>query len=610
MKRFENIQRGKLTTAYGGVGSIIETKDNGSLILYPFDQWPFYINYIGVLIRKLNNQNLLNTQIQNIIPVAEEALVHDNRLVKKLRDKGFHRLCGLFMPPVIDSNGYSMNQNEMPKLLLADYFPKWFYCPKCRKLAHINEWRAIWNARFQNNKNPYVFDQNTPSCGICSSNTSKNRFRRKYIEQVRFVLASMDNSEVKDLPWDILISGQVQQHGQYSEFFFNDNNLSVNTNLSYRTSAKTDSLYGIIVQTGNSHKNMGQAERLNFIDQNNNAYKLQIKNSTNIYFPETVSSIYIPIFVATTEEVAALKKIHDKLPEVSKNNAIELAKKWNENAEINDLRKIPAQTIGRLIDSNFDITVLNDYRTDEAYLFDEFEFVTSENNYSENSIFNSEDFISEKIPDTDNFYNETKIKSIYCLHKLKETAIQVSYKRIDNSTEGKNWYNPNTHSEVLKHSYEKPTCAIPKKDITFMPAIENFGEGMFLEFDSASFANKEIEQILHTYSHVIMKELEFECGYSLVSLKERLYFLSELDAYGFLIYSINGSDSSYGGITSLFPDKIKNIIRNALERARDCPNDPICSVEGGHCFACTDLPETSCEKFNDELNRIELLDCF
>lgn len=50
--------------------------------------------------------------------------------------------------------------------------------------------------------------------------------------------------------------------------------------------------------------------------------------------------------------------------------------------------------------------------------------------------------------------------------------------------------------------------------------------------------------------------------------------------------------------------KIIDLINRGAERARYCPNDPICSLEHeAHCFACLDLPETACIKFNAKLNR-------
>jgi hypothetical protein len=91
-------------------------------------------------------------------------------------------------------------------------------------------------------------------------------------------------------------------------------------------------------------------------------------------------------------------------------------------------------------------------------------------------------------------------------------------------------------------------------------------------------------------------------------MNERLYMIPASDTndakFGFLVYSANGEAGSYGGISSLFEaHKIEKIINNAVLLAEDCPNDPICESEGANCFACVQIPETACEKFNMFLNR-------
>ena len=103
------------------------------------------------------------------------------------------------------------------------------------------------------------------------------------------------------------------------------------------------------------------------------------------------------------------------------------------------------------------------------------------------------------------------------------------------------------------------------------------------------------------------------CGYPASSLQERLYIGDDMN--GFLIYTIAGAEGSYGGLVSLVKsDKFSKVIQSALHRATDCSSDPICyhtnqqgqGVGGTNlaaCYACTLLPETSCEEFNRFLDR-------
>ena len=185
-----------------------------------------------------------------------------------------------------------------------------------------------------------------------------------------------------------------------------------------------------------------------------------------------------------------------------------------------------------------------------------------------------------------------------------------------------------------------------------MPAIESFGEGIFFDFDndklnewintypeiqkriqiiidnhnnSDSSLNKDLALtpkfiLIHTFSHLIIKELEYLCGYPSTSIQERLYIDDnpKTEMNGVLIYTIAGSEGSYGGLTSICDnDKIGKLILSAMMRAKDCATDPICYHTGGQgvgnlnlsaCFSCSLLPETSCEMFNCYLDRRILID--
>ena len=153
-------------------------------------------------------------------------------------------------------------------------------------------------------------------------------------------------------------------------------------------------------------------------------------------------------------------------------------------------------------------------------------------------------------------------------------------------------------------------------DLRIQKIIENH-ESLELNFNtSLKLTPKFI--LIHTFSHLIIKELEYLCGYPSTSLQERLYIDDELGMSGVMIYSVAGSEGSYGGITSLCDDeKIGKLIHSAINRALDCATDPICYHTDGQgvgnlnlsaCFSCSLLPETSCEMFNNYLDRRILID--
>ena len=117
----------------------------------------------------------------------------------------------------------------------------------------------------------------------------------------------------------------------------------------------------------------------------------------------------------------------------------------------------------------------------------------------------------------------------------------------------------------------------------------------------------------HTFSHRVIKAISADCGYSLASIRERIYIVKEEDGIkaGLLIYSARpGMDGTMGGLIYLIP-RFKKIIERALQNIDMCSNDPICGtnylrlgqLNGAACYACLFLPETSCEFGNIGLDR-------
>ncbi len=125
--------------------------------------------------------------------------------------------------------------------------------------------------------------------------------------------------------------------------------------------------------------------------------------------------------------------------------------------------------------------------------------------------------------------------------------------------------------------------------------------------------------LLHTFSHLLMNRLTFECGYSSASLRERLYCGTGMASV--LVYTAAGdSEGTMGGLVRMGkPGRLEPIIEAAIEEARWCSSDPICmecGEVGGQgpdscnlaaCHSCCLVPETACEGFNRFLDRAMLI---
>ena len=180
----------------------------------------------------------------------------------------------------------------------------------------------------------------------------------------------------------------------------------------------------------------------------------------------------------------------------------------------------------------------------------------------------------------------------------------------------------------------------------WLPATEIYGEGIFLALDADALeawekripdrvlaamrnARKRATQgflpeatdrfvLLHTLSHLLIRQLCFECGYSSSSLSERIYSDEEEGMAGLLIYTASAdSEGALGGLVREgMPDRLYGTLKTALFRANWCSSDPICSelqqqgIQGlnkSACHACALVAETSCDYANSLLDRSVLV---
>lgn len=178
------------------------------------------------------------------------------------------------------------------------------------------------------------------------------------------------------------------------------------------------------------------------------------------------------------------------------------------------------------------------------------------------------------------------------------------------------------------------------------PAIETFGEGIFLRFDEDRLREWELDAgvkervdvltrawarsewsrrldvpeprfiALHTVAHLLIRRLSFESGYSSASLSERIYARSDRSdrTAGILIYTSAGdSQGTLGGLVRLGePARLLPILVAALADGETCSNDPVCMESDGQltsglnlaaCHGCCFVSETSCETGNRLLDR-------
>jgi len=229
------------------------------------------------------------------------------------------------------------------------------------------------------------------------------------------------------------------------------------------------------------------------------------------------------------------------------------------------------------------------------------------------------------------------------VHRLREVMALIGFTRLEPIVKGVDG------DPIDQHAIGASRADINNKELDWVPAIENFGEGLFLGVSeqalkawvdrdgvkqhgskhqtASKYWNRDhgLKEddftwpgapylMLHSLAHLLITTAALECGYGASAIKERIYSFPG-QGYGILLYtSGSGSEGTLGGLVSL-ADRIDQLVAAALERGRLCSNDPFCSMHnpeselekryshGAACHGCLLIAETSCEQRNQFLDR-------
>lgn len=122
----------------------------------------------------------------------------------------------------------------------------------------------------------------------------------------------------------------------------------------------------------------------------------------------------------------------------------------------------------------------------------------------------------------------------------------------------------------------------------------------------------------HTLSHLLIRAIATEAGYSSAAIRERVYFECQQSKVrgGVLLYATQpGSEGTLGGLIALVP-YFRDLLDIAFEQLQSCSADPLCiehkftkgSYNGAACYGCLLLSETSCDHRNMWLDRNVVLE--
>lgn len=538
-------------------------------------------------------------------------------------------------------------------------FPEWYFCPKCRRFQPLSKWIAEFDKKAKEQE----------------KTNNRNMSRRLYCpkDRVELVVARIvtvcERGHINDFPW-VKWTHAKNRGGPKP--------ICANPQLTFTTSpVASEGLEGLSLKcttcdasaTLKDAFNDGIFEQLDEKTENRYYFtcegrhpwknetdvcpcypKVLQRGSSSVYFPVTASSLVIPPF----SDIINTRIDNSSLYEEFRNEINGFLKARNKNRlTANDFEELVQEAIQEYSEKIADN--IGCKRDQVREILSRRMSSGEEINYDTGSIeYRAAEFdaLSGRASVTGTDYDDFKrvgtdikkydipfVKSISLIEKIREVQVMLGFSRIS----------PFSASMIADEGLNSKFVSVREVKDNWYPGYNVYGEGIFIEFDEdainrwrsgngtlekrvkmlqenydKSFIGRQHKReisgkflLLHTVSHLLIKQLSFECGYNISSLKERIYCGEAAEGKemaGILIYTASGdSEGTLGGLVRQGRyDTFPRIYRKAIESAVICSNDPVCSLSNGQgrdslnlaaCYSCCLLPETCCEEFNVFLDR-------
>jgi len=519
-----------------------------------------------------------------------------------------------------------------PRGVAAPIFPTWFVCEHVETIVDggktVRRRRLVrWQDLDSKGRRRFAYDDG----------------RKSEVTPIRFVCAC-DKGHLQDIDWRWVVHGTepchepmwVEEKGTSAD----PADTSIVCGCDRRLSLRETFLPGRLGKC--------RGERPWLLDRDPDGcgtnLKLLTRTATNTYFPQVHTVISLPM--EEDELTQLVDELSSDLAQVNSILDVAQAKRFNP--------KVSA-SLGPYSDSDiFDRLQriregarVDATRSPKLSEFDTFASGRSEIGYNHPSAKLYAQTLPREVWTTSaTDLDLAPIKNLVAVHRLREVSCLYGFTRFEAAPTGAD----GDIEDIQLTVYGAPIS----RDADWLPAIEQFGEGLFIHFDenaiqqwlhSEPTARRQRELLagyahwqrrfagkaptypgtayvlLHSISHALMAEIALDCGYPSSSLKERVYALSgsrggsDVDRCGVLIYTATpGAQGTLGGLVATSP-RFADILQRALERLRICSNDPVCAdhepddrsgdraTHGAACHGCLLIAETSCEMRNLFLDR-------
>ena len=514
-------------------------------------------------------------------------------------------------------------------------FPLWHFCWRCNRLHSLE---LVTKGR-----------QKCPHC--------ERQRKTSFLAQVPFV-AMCEDGHLQDFPWREWVHRDAQPTCTRPMTLKSTGGATLaNQVVECECGVPARTLGGIVeanpdgstyltnsLEPGNPYLCRGVSPQHGSTDPSTCARAIRgsLRSASNVYFGRVVSAIYLP---RTTQSVSEELMSALEIPPLS--TLVSLSVQLGQPASPTQLREASRELLEPYSDSELDEAVRliaggmpqqesSDLTPEEpaevAFRRPEYDALRSNRREEQLSVVvASPGAYDERI--------RPFIDRISLIERLRETRVLTGFNRIYPEQ-------PLTSDSRLAQLWKR----VPEWRDRWLPAYKVFGEGIFIELSGARVAgwrDGDVAQragtvqhrygnarqdrrlrprtvtptflLVHTFAHLLINQLTFDCGYSTAALRERLYVSDSPEApmAAVLIYTAAGdAEGTMGGLVRMGkPGYLEPAIIEALKSALWCSADPVCMEIGTQsgqgpdscnlaaCHNCCLVPETACEEFNRFLDR-------
>ncbi len=560
-------------------------------------------------------------EVDRCLPIEEA------RLLDAVRRVLGPQVVRLRMPPVVTDDNASPLTPEGKIGVPVRPFPRWLRCVRCGLLAEFD------SGLFTIKENLYRPDQTHFIHGSCEKGSHSDAV------PARFLLACR-NGHLDDFPWHFFVHGGASACKGTLRFFERGASLQTE-NLWVKCDACSAARSLVHAFGSHAKANLpacrGRHPHLDvYNDDCKEDARTVLLGSTNSWFPVTLSVLAIPHKGDSLAQLVAdgWEYFQDA------GSAVEIGlicKTLKKGGLLPGIDRFPPDDVWDAVEKRKSGDMDKSAPDPEDIKRPEWTVLTHPSPPTD-----WPHFLSEEVPCPASY--ASVLSRVLLVKRLREVNALIGYTRVE------------APEETTDPDERVPMADLCRGRPDWIPATEVHGEGIFLHFNEAVVHAWESKvpvtdrqsllmaghrgwrnarkldpekgfpgiryAMLHTFAHLMIRELALECGYNAASIRERIYASSgDEPMAGVLLYTAAAdSDGTLGGLIELGkPENLGRLIEQSLHRASICSSDPLCSehdpekdrsLHSASCHACAFVAETSCERSNRYLDRALLVPTF